>query len=128
MRIIRHNPPGIYKPYENYSHAAEIAGGPRFLFISGLNGVVAENADVPTSFEEQGNVVWDYIGQLLKSADMGYENIVSLRTYLSDRKYDASNVALRKKYLKDNGPASTVVVCDLLNGTWKLEVEVIAAG
>jgi enamine deaminase RidA (YjgF/YER057c/UK114 family) len=40
---------------------------------------------------------------------------------------DEPNVCMRVKYLGDHRPASTVVCCQLLDPTWKLEMEVVAA-
>ena len=64
---------------------------------------------------------------ILKSAGMTYENIVSLRTYLSSPDYDEPNVKLRIQYLGDNQPALTVICCQLLEPKWKLEIEAVAA-
>ena len=97
------------------------------LFISGLNGYLADGKTMPDSFEEQGELIWRYIGVILKSAGMTYENIVSLRTYLASPDYDEPNVRLRVKYLGNNRPASTVICCQLLESRWKLEIEAIAA-
>ena len=82
---------------------------------------------MPESFEEQGELIWGYIGVILKSAGMTYGNIVSLRTYLSSPAYDEPNVRLRVKYLGNNRPASTVICCQLLESNWKLEIEAVAA-
>ncbi len=82
---------------------------------------------MPDSFQEQGEIIWNHIGEILKSANMGYENIISLRTYLSSPEYDEPNVKLRVKYLGDNEPSSTVVCCQLLETKWKLEIEAVAA-
>ncbi len=127
MPITKHNPKELFPQYRNYSHAVEVSGDSRLLFISGLNGYLPDGTSMPDSFEEQGEIIWGYIGTLLKSAGMTYENIVSLRTYLSDPQYDEANVKLRMKYLKDHQPASTVICCQLLETKWKLEIEVVAA-
>jgi enamine deaminase RidA (YjgF/YER057c/UK114 family) len=58
---------------------------------------------------------------------MEVHNIVSLRTYLADPKYDEPNVRMRVKHLGDHQPSSTVICCQLLDPRWKLEVEAIAA-
>ena len=58
---------------------------------------------------------------------MTYENIISLRMYLSSPEYDEPNVRLRMKYLGDNQPALTVICCQLLEPKWKLEIEAVAA-
>lgn len=127
MPITKHNPTELFPPYRNYSHAVEVSGDSRILFISGLNGYLADGITMPDSFQEQGEMIWIYIGAILKSAGMGYANIVSLRTYLSSPEYDEPNVQLRMKYLGDNKPASTVICCQLLESKWKLEIEAVAA-
>ena len=127
MPVTKHNPAELFPPYRNYSHAVEVSGDSRLLFISGLNGYLADGKSMPDSFEEQGELIWGHIGVILKSAGMNYSNIVSLRTYLASPEYDEPNVTLRMKYLGDNHPASTVICCQLLEPKWKLEIEAVAA-
>ena len=127
MSIIQHNPDGLFPPYRSYSHAIEVKGNSSLLFISGLNGYQVDGQTMPETFEEQGELIWQHIGTILKSAGMGYQNVISIRTYLADPSYDEANVQLRMKYMEENRPASTVVVCQLLEKKWKLEVEVVAA-
>jgi len=127
MPVIQHNPDGVFPPYRAYSHATEVRGESRLLFISGLNGYDSDGTTMPESFEEQAELVWAHIRTILDSAGMGVANIVSLRTYLSDPKYDEQNVRMRVKHLGSHRPASTVVCCQLLGPLWKLEVEVVAA-
>ena len=127
MPIIKHNPEGLFPPYRNYSHAVEIKGNSSLLIISGLNGYLSDGRSMPESFEDQGEIIWQHIGTILKSAGMDYQDIISVRTYLADPLYDEANVQLRVKYLGSNRPASTVICCQLLEKKWKLEVEIMAA-
>jgi 2-iminobutanoate/2-iminopropanoate deaminase len=127
MPIVRHNPPEMFPQYRNYSHAVEIRGDSRLLVISGLNGYLADGATMPEAFEEQAEVIWTHIGTILRSADMDYSNLVSLRFYLADPEYDEANVRMRVKFLGGHQPALTVVCCRLLDPRWKLEVEAMAA-
>ena len=127
MPTIKHNPQELFPQYRNYSHAVEVSSNARLLFISGLNGYLSDGKTLPDSFEEQCEVIWRHIGIILKSAGMSYENIVSLRTYLSSPEYDEPNVKLRMKYLGNNQPALTVICCQLLESRWKLEIEAVAA-
>jgi enamine deaminase RidA (YjgF/YER057c/UK114 family) len=124
---LSHNPEGLFPPYRNYSHATEIRGDARLLIISGLNGYLADGQTMPATFEEQGEIIWQHIGTILRSAGMDYGDLVALRTYLADPSYDEANVRLRVKYLGDHRPSSTVVCCQLLDPKWKLEVEAMAA-
>lgn len=127
MAIIKHNLAELFPQYRNYSHAIEVSNNSRLLFISGLNGYLEDGTTMPDTFEEQGEIIWGHIGVILKSAGMTYENIVSLRTYLSGPEYDKPNVKLRMKYLGNSQPASTVICCQLLEPKWKLEIEAVAA-
>jgi enamine deaminase RidA (YjgF/YER057c/UK114 family) len=127
MPIIKHNPQEVFPPYRCYSHATEIRGDARLLIISGLNGYLPDGKTMPDSFEEQGDLIWKHLGSILRSANMDYQDLVSIRTYLADPQYDEANVHLRVKYLGDHRPSSTVVCCQLLDPQWKLEVEAMAA-
>lgn len=124
---ILHNPENLFPPYRNYSHAVEVKGDASILFISGLNGYLANGIDMPESFEKQADLIWKHIGTILTSAGMTYQNIVSLRFYLTDPSYDEANVQILMKYLGNHAPARTVFCCQLLEKKWKLEVETVAA-
>lgn len=127
MATIRHNPEELFPPYRNYSHGVEIKGDASILFISGLNGYLPNGVDMPETFEEQAELIWQHIGAILKSANMTYQHIVSLRFYLTDPSYDEANVQILMKYLGNNAPARTVFCGKLLDEKWKLEVEAIAS-
>jgi enamine deaminase RidA (YjgF/YER057c/UK114 family) len=127
MPIVAHNPPELFPPYRGYVHAAEVTGGTRLLFISGLNGFEADGKAMPETFEEQAELIWKHIRAILASAGMDITNLVSLRTYLADPKFDEANARMRAKQLGTHRVSSTVVCCQLLESRWKLEVEAVAA-
>ena len=127
MPTKKHNPDTLFPQYNNYSHGVEVTGDSRILFISGLNGYEADGVTMPESFDGQARLIWTHIGSILASAGMGYENIVSLRTYLAHPAFDEPNIAMRREFLGDNEPASTVICCQLLETPWKLEIEAVAA-
>jgi enamine deaminase RidA (YjgF/YER057c/UK114 family) len=127
MPVIQHNPADLFPPYRCYTHATEIRGDSRLLIISGLNGYLQDGRTMPESFDEQADIIWTHIRTLLRSANMTVANLVSLRTYLADPKYDEANVRMRVKYLGSHAPSSTVICCQLLDPRWKLEVEAMAA-
>ena len=121
MPVSKHNPKEVFPQYRNYSHAVEVSGESRLLFICGLNGYLADGKTMRDSFEEHDVIIRGHIGMILKSANMFYGSLVSLRTYLASPGYDESNVKLRMKYLEDHQPASTVICCQLLEPNWKLK-------
>lgn len=126
MPVIPHNPKELFPQYRCYSHAIEVRGESRILVISGLNGYLADGKTMPESFEEQADIIWTHIGAILRSAQMDYQNLISVRTYLAHPQYDEANVRTRMKYLGSHQPSLTVVCCQLLDPKWKLEVEAMA--
>ena len=127
MPVIKHNPEKVYPQYQSYSHAIEVSSNSRLLIISGLNGYLSDGKSIPETFEEQGEMIWTHLGTILESAQMSYQNLVSIRFYLASPEFDEANVRLRRKYLGSHEPALTVICCQLLDPNWKLEVEAMAA-
>lgn len=127
MPVIQHNPTGLYPPYRAYSHATEIRGDARLLIISGLNGYLSDGKTLPATFEAQGDAIWQHLGTILRSADMDYADLVSVRVFLASPEDREANTRLRMKYLGDHRPALTVVCSQLLDPSWKLEIEAMAA-
>jgi 2-iminobutanoate/2-iminopropanoate deaminase len=125
--IIPHNPPGVFPPYAGYSHAVEVPAGARTLYISGLNGYEADGATMPPDFAGQARLVWRHLGTLLAAADMSYDDLVSLRFFLASAADDPTNVALITEHLVDHRSCRTVVVQQLLEPEWLVEIEAIAA-
>jgi hypothetical protein len=69
---------------------------------------------MPDSFEEQAEIIWGHIKALLRAADMTVANLVSLRFYLADPKYDEANVRILARHL---GTACAVADGNLLSAT-----------
>ena len=82
---------------------------------------------MPLTFDEQAEIIWGHLKTILGNAGMKVQNLVSLRFYLADPKFDEANVRMRAKYLGDHSVALTVICCQLLDPKWKLEVEAVAA-
>jgi 2-iminobutanoate/2-iminopropanoate deaminase len=127
MPITHHNPSGLFPRYSNYTHAVEVRGDSRLLFVSGLNGYLPDGKTMPLTFDEQAEIIWGHLKTILCDAGMTVQNLVSLRFYLADPKYDEANVRMRARHLGDHSVALTVICCQLLDPKWKLEVEAVAA-
>jgi 2-iminobutanoate/2-iminopropanoate deaminase len=127
MAIIARNPSNVFAPYRGYAHALEVSAGSRLLLISGLNGFERDGVTMPESFDDQAELIWAHIRSILASAGMSITNLVSLRTYLADPKYDEPNARMRAEQLGTHRVSSTVVCCQLLESRWKLEIEAVAA-
>ncbi|MBL4599562.1 MAG: RidA family protein [Rhizobiaceae bacterium] len=108
-----------------YSQAIEVVGIKRQLFISGQIPIDADD-NVPNNFDDQARLVWKNIEAQLKSAGMGLQNIVKHTTFLSDRKYRSENSRVRQEVLGKHAPALTVIIADIYDEDWFLEIEAIA--
>ena len=127
MTLRPHNPPELFPPYANYAHAVEVAAGSRLLFISGLNGYERDGQTMPADFESQAELIWTHLEHVLASADMGIDDLVSLRFYLAEPALDPANVAILKRRLGTHHAARTVVCAGLLEPGWLVEIEAVAA-
>ena len=127
MTVIPHNPADVFPPYRAYAHATEVRGDARMLFVSGLNGYEADGRTLPPDFEGQARLVWRHLGAALAAAAMTYADLVQLRFYLASAEDDPANVALIREHLGDHLACRTVVVQQLLEPAWRIEVEAVAA-
>jgi enamine deaminase RidA (YjgF/YER057c/UK114 family) len=126
FRLTPHEAATAPRAVGGYAQALEVTGASRFLFVSGqiplrLDGVL------PPSFAGQARQVWAHVQAQLDAAGMGLSNIVRVTTYLSDRRHARENRDIREEILGDHRPALTVVIADIFDPAWLLEIEVVAA-
>jgi len=121
------NPVDVFPPYACYAHAVEVPAGARTLYVSGLNGFEVDGTTMPPDFEAQAELVWQHLERVLAAAAMTLADLVSLRFYLADPAFDPPNVAALTARLGDHRAARTVVCARLLDPSWLIEVEAVAA-
>lgn len=127
MPHIPHNPADLPAPIGGYSHGLEVAPNSRYLFISGQIPGAEGAAELPPTFEAQAAFIWTNIGHLLRSAGMDYSDIVKVTTYLTHPDLATRNSNIRRQFLGDHAPAVVSIIAQLLESSWMLEVEVVAA-
>ena len=125
--VTTYDPESVFPSYANYAHAVEVPAGARTLYVSGLNGYEADGRTMPSDFEVQARLVWRHLGEALAAGGMTYADLVQLRFYLADAEDDPTNVALIREHLGDHVACRTVVIQQLLEPEWRLEVEAVAA-
>jgi len=146
MAIKFHNPKSVALTGK-YSLGVEVPSDARLLFLAGQVGYDSKGRLAP-SFEKQCDLTWKNIGRILKSAGMGFSNIVrvtgfitdsrfiapyrdivKINAYVTDPRYMPAYREARAKCIPDAPfPASTlVIVSGLAEPDMKVEVEVIAA-
>jgi enamine deaminase RidA (YjgF/YER057c/UK114 family) len=126
MDLRKHSSSDAPQPKGGYTQATELTEFDRVLFISGQIPINAEG-DVPTKFSEQCHAVWDNLEAQLRAGEMEFKNIVKLTTFLSDRQYAEDNGAIRRDRLDDVEPSLTVIITEIYDSDWLLEIEAIAA-
>ena len=112
-------------PAGAYTQALEVTGTTRRLYVSGQPPVRADGS-VPSSFEEQAELVWRNILAQLDAADMSAEHLVKAMTFLADRAFIAENRDVRQRMLGGRIMALIVVLAGMFDDAWLLEIDAIA--
>ena len=119
-------PPGFPDLPGGYAPAVEVPGAARTLYISGTVPVDAAG-NTPADFDGQCRLVWANIAAILEAADMDFDNLVKVTTYLADRKYNLENRAIRQELLGKRRFALTVILPAIFDEAWLIEIEAVAA-
>jgi 2-iminobutanoate/2-iminopropanoate deaminase len=125
MNVRRINAPDGPIASGGYAQATEAAGFSRIVHVSGQIPVDADGR-VPQSFEDQARFAWRNIERQLAAADMGLDNIVKHTTFLASRDYREANSRIRAQVLGHLSPALTVVIAEIFDEAWLLEIEAVA--
>jgi enamine deaminase RidA (YjgF/YER057c/UK114 family) len=122
-----HNPPTV-APGSGYSHGIELPPNSRILYCAGQLGLKTDGSMAGGDIRTQAEQAWHNIGAVLRSAGMGYENIVKLTHYLTRREDLAAYREVRAQFLGKLAPASTLlVIAALARPEAVIEVDVVAA-
>src|SRR3954452_21348347 len=79
------NAPDAPPPVAAYTHAIEVSGATRTLYISGQVGQRMDST-IPDDIVEQSRLAWQNLEAQLKAAGMTFDNLVKITTILPDRK------------------------------------------
>ncbi|MEQ9331659.1 RidA family protein [Thalassobaculum sp.] len=111
----------------NYTHGIASAGTTRWLHLSGQVGLRPDGSVAADALGQCRQSLAN-IGALLEAGGMAAGDIVHMRVFLIDRAdLDALRQA-RGEFLGDRKVASTLVyVSGLVDPSWKVEIEVVAA-
>ena len=118
--------PDAPAPSGGYAQAVRLDDACTLVFVSGQVPVGVDGA-VPADFAGQCRQVWRNIEAQLSAAAMRLADIVKVTTYLSDRAFADENSAIRNELLAGLSPALTVIIADIFDPAWLLEIDVVAA-
>jgi 2-iminobutanoate/2-iminopropanoate deaminase len=121
------NPKSIAPPSGSYAHGIEVPANARLLFIAGQTPGRPDGT-IPRSFEEQIEVVWQRIGEILAEAGMSYTDLVKVQTFVTKPENLPKTTAARQRVLGAHRPTATLLcVSALANAEYLVEIEAIAA-
>jgi enamine deaminase RidA (YjgF/YER057c/UK114 family) len=131
LSILHINPPELLPP-AGYSHAVDVRGAQRMIFIAGQTALDRDGKLVGRGdFIEQAEQAFRNLGAALKAAGADASNVVKLTVYLRDMKHLASFREVRRHFFPTGtrvaAPAITLIEASRLYGAaFLIEVEAIA--
>lgn len=121
------NPQSIPAPSGSYCHGMMVPPNARMLFIAGQTPGRMDGT-VPSTIEEQIEIVWQRIGTILAEAGMEYKDLVKVQTFVTKPEYLAKTSAARKRVLGEHRPTATLLcISSLASPEYMVEIEAIAA-
>ncbi|ADD43591.1 RidA family protein [Stackebrandtia nassauensis] len=129
MRKTYDNPEAAPKPGGHYTNVIKVESGDSVTLH--LSGQIALDHDgevvAPGDMTKQSHVVMEIIGKLLAAHGAGFDDIVNIRTFLTDMDRLREYGDVRRTYFDGEPPTSTTVeVTRLFRPGALLEVEVVA--
>ena len=101
---------------------AVVANG--FVFVA---GTCAQGDDIPEDVVGQCQSALAAIGKALAEAGAGFADVVRVNYYLPDMSEFELCWPLLRETFGDNPPAATVIECNLITPSDRIEIEVTAA-
>jgi len=126
LKIIPISATSAPQPSGGYAQAVDVVGAQRLVFVSGQIPETVQG-DVPTEFADQARLVWRNVTAQLEAAGLSVANLVKVTTFLPSRNFSAPNREVREAMLGTHRPALTVVIAEIFDERWLLEIEAVAA-
>lgn len=109
-----------------YAQALAVTDVSSWLFISGQIPVVGDGS-VPTGFAAQCRAAWANVEAQLIAGGMTLADLVKVTIFLASRDDRETSRDIRTEVLGDRRPALTVIIADIFDPEWLIEIEGIAA-
>lgn len=120
-------PSDVRAPGGPYTHGALVKAGTDLVFTAGQVGERPDGS-VPATIEEQADVAYTNLLNVLKAQGLTAKDIVTLKVFVTDRAYREPSSAARAKFLGDARPTSTfLIVQGLAHHSLMIEIEAVAA-
>jgi 2-iminobutanoate/2-iminopropanoate deaminase len=110
-----------------YSNGMLVEGPYGLLFVSGQVAFDDRGRIVGDDIEAQAERALANLLAVLAEAGAGPGDVIRFGAFLTSREYVAPYVAARERLFPGCRPASTTVICDLVDPAMLIEVEAVAA-
>lgn len=128
------NPDALGKPHSPYSRALRVDGAASFVYVAGMAAFDKDGKVVGANdFEAQCKQVFLNIGEALRAAGAGWDNVVNFTSFLKD----PADIPLYAKYRQANFPGmfkqgnfppnTLVLAARFSHEDFRLEVQTVAA-
>jgi enamine deaminase RidA (YjgF/YER057c/UK114 family) len=112
-----------HSPYEHvvgYSRAVVMG---RTVYVAGTAPIPADGSPPPAKAYDQARLCLEIVGGALEQAGASFADVVRTRIFVVDRADYEEIARAHGEVFGEIRPASTAVVCDLLDPAWKVEIE-----
>ena len=118
----------VFHPAAGFSQVVSVESR-RLVFISGQVPQDREGRTVGKGdFEAQAKQVFENLAAQLDAAGASFRNVVKVGYFLTNAEHCAALRKVRADYLREEFPASTLLIVKrLFDPDWLLEIEAIAA-
>lgn len=121
MRAIHtHNAPQAIGPYSQATYKKGV------LFISGQLGIDPMTGELANSFNEQAELVFKNLKNILLAANMTFSNVVKVTVYIADMGNFVALNEIYKKFFIEPFPAREVVEVSRLPKNGAVEISLMA--
>ena len=128
-RITRTNPPGIARPFSNYSHVVTAEGASKLVFCAGQVAADEQgNVLPPDDFDAQAKMVMANLEKALAAGGATFADVTKVTIYIVNPHDVQKARGILSTYFGASPPGSTLCILrGLANPNFLVEVEAIAA-
>lgn len=109
-----------------YAQALAVTDVSAWLFVSGQIPVTGDGV-VPEGFAAQCRAAWANVEAQLVAGGMTLADLVKVTIFLASRDDRETSRDIRNEVLGDCRPALTVIIAEIFDAEWLIEIEGIAA-
>ena len=128
-KVKKINPKSLGIPTKSYSHGIVIPiVDIELMFVTGqLSQDINGNVIFPNNTEEQTKVIFSRISDILKEANMTFDDVVKAQIFVKDISQSKVVSAIRDEVFKNSRPVSTLIeVSGFVKDGCVIEIEVTA--